>query len=114
WNSGEILSRDVSVFPGRKCVYFEIGAYAAFIQVWYCLFQQNIWFLSVHEICVTVASNYSKVIMAVDTFLRSEAFRELVMESCNFIMAGTYGGNAAAFKMSTLLKLQDTRSTQRG
>ena len=36
------------------------------------------------------------------------------MESCNFIMAGTYGGNAAAFKMSTLLKLQDTRSTQRG
>ena len=60
-----------------------------------------------------IADSYQNVITATETNMESTAFKETlikVLEIGNFMMAGTYGGNASAFKMKTLLKLRDTRS----
>ena len=61
----------------------------------------------------TITTSYQNVILATETNMKSTAFKEClikVLEICNFMMAGTYAGNARGFKIKSLLKLRDTRS----
>ena len=71
--------------------------------------------LSFEETAETLTTAYNSIIKAILTNLKSETFKEtlkLVLEIGNFMMAGTYAGNASGFKMKTLLKLRDTKSNQ--
>ena len=69
--------------------------------------------LSFEETAETLTSAYCSIKSAILTNSSSKTFKEtlkLVLEIGNFMMAGTYAGNASGFKMKTLLKLRDTKS----